>query len=211
MQIKKPAVFDKTAGFLLEGLKDIFIRAAYRAYIDYFRANVFLFLEFSCFKINWIHLINFLIKQLTGLDYRCNIKLMLTFVIQRSEIDMKTIPQISEAELEAMKILWDLEKATSAQIIDRLSKSTAWKPKTIQTLITRLTAKGAIKAENTGNKAFQYTPLVSEEDYKVYANNTFLQKIYNGSVNLMLTSFIKERKLSPDEIEGLKKLLGEAE
>jgi BlaI family penicillinase repressor len=124
---------------------------------------------------------------------------------------MKTIPQISEAELEVIKILWEFKKATSAQIIDRLSKSTEWKPKTIQTLITRLSAKGAIKAENTGNKAFLYTPIVSEVDYKNYANNTFLQKIYNGSVNLMLTSFIKERKLSSDEIESLKKLLEEAE
>lgn len=124
---------------------------------------------------------------------------------------MKTIPQISEAELEVIKILWELEKATSAQIIDRLSKSTEWKPKTIQTLITRLSVKGAIKAEHTGTKAFLYSPIVSEEDYKVYANNTFLQKIYNGSVNLMLTSFIKESKLSAAEIEGLKKLLGEVE
>jgi BlaI family penicillinase repressor len=122
---------------------------------------------------------------------------------------MRTIPQISEAELEVMKILWELKSATSAQIINRLSLSTEWKPKTIQTLITRLTAKGAVKAENNGNKAFSYSPVVSEEDYKVFANNSFLQKIYNGSVNLMLTSFIKERKLSKEDIENLKKLLEE--
>jgi BlaI family penicillinase repressor len=110
-----------------------------------------------------------------------------------------------------MKTLWELGKATSAQVIDRLSQSTEWKPKTIQTLITRLTAKGAIKAENTGNKAFVYAPIICEEDYKAYANNSFLQKLYNGSVNLMLTSFIKEKKLSKEELEGLKQLLEEAD
>jgi len=122
---------------------------------------------------------------------------------------MKTMPQISEAELEVMKILWQCQGATSAQIIDELTKNTAWKPKTIQTLITRLVAKGAIAAENTGSKAFLYKPLVNEVDYKSYANHSFLQKMYNGSVNLMLASFIKEKKLSKDEIRDLKKLLEE--
>lgn len=119
------------------------------------------------------------------------------------------MPQISEAELEVMKVLWDMEKASSAQIIDRLSQSTEWKPKTIQTLITRLVAKGAIKAENTGNKAFMYTAVIVEETYKAHANNSFLHKLYNGSVNMMLASFVKQQKLSKDDLEDLKKLLEE--
>lgn len=115
--------------------------------------------------------------------------------------------QISEAELEVIKILWELNEATSSQIVDRLTQTTDWKPKTVQTLITRLVAKKAIKAEKINNKAFIYSPNVSEEEYKAYANSSFLKRVYNGSVNLMLTSFIKERKLSSNEIEELKKLL----
>jgi len=122
---------------------------------------------------------------------------------------MNDIPQISESELEVMKILWELKEATSSQIVDRLTQITEWKPKTIQTLITRLTAKEAIKAEKTESKAFIYSPLVGEKEYKSYANNSFLQKIYNGSISLMLTSFVKEQKLSKKEIENLKKILDE--
>jgi BlaI family transcriptional regulator, penicillinase repressor len=124
---------------------------------------------------------------------------------------MKEMPQISESELEVMKILWELGQATSSQITDLLTQMTEWKPKTVQTLITRLAAKGAIKAEKTGSKAFLYLPLVSEGEYKAYANDSFLHKIYNGSVNLMLASLIKEQKLSKAEIDSLKKLLDEGE
>ena len=124
---------------------------------------------------------------------------------------MKEIVQISEAELEVMKILWELGNATSSQIVDSLTKTTEWKPKTIQTLITRLSSKGAIKSENTGSKAYLYSPLISEGEYKTYANNSLLQKLYNGSLNLMLTSFIKEQKLSKEDIDSLKKLLDEEE
>ncbi|MDS1030038.1 BlaI/MecI/CopY family transcriptional regulator [Bacillota bacterium LX-D] len=122
---------------------------------------------------------------------------------------MKTIPQISEAELEVMKILWEIGHATSSQIIDRLTKMTEWKPKTIQTLITRLVVKGAVKAEKTGSKAFMYFPLISEDEFKAYASKSFLQKLFNGSLNLMIASFIKEQKMSREEIESLKKLLDE--
>lgn len=124
---------------------------------------------------------------------------------------MKSIPQISEAELEVLKILWELGEASSAQLVDRLTQITDWKPKTVQTLITRLVAKGAIKTDKTKAKAYIYYPEVSEEEYKSYANQSFLHKLYNGSLNLMFTSFIKEQKLSRQEIDELKKLLDKEE
>ncbi len=120
---------------------------------------------------------------------------------------MKKIPQISESELEVMKILWELGQATSSQIVERLTQTTDWKPKTIQTLITRLVAKEAVRVEDIKAKAFIYFPNVDEEEYRSYANKSFLQKIYNGSLNLMLASFIKEQMLTKNEIEELKKLL----
>lgn len=124
---------------------------------------------------------------------------------------MKEIPQISEAELEVMKVLWELGQATSSQIIESLMLKTQWKPKTIQTLITRLVSKEAVKAKATGSKAFLYAPAVKEEEYKAFVNESFLKKIYDGSINLMLASFIKEKKLSKADIENLKRLLEEEE
>lgn len=118
---------------------------------------------------------------------------------------MKAIPQISEAELEVMKILWELKSCTSAQIIERLAEVSDWKPKTIHTLITRLVSKEAVSAVKIDGKSYLYSPNVSEEEYKSYANKSFLHKLYNGSLNLMLASFIKEQHLSKREIEELKK------
>jgi len=124
---------------------------------------------------------------------------------------MKAESQITEAELEVMKILWEYGKATSSQIVERLTETTEWKPKTIQTLITRLVNKGAVGAEKINNKSFVYYPIVSEEQYKSYVNKSFLQKLYNGSVSLMLASFVKEQKLSRKDLEFLKQLLDEEE
>ncbi|MGL5348196.1 MAG: BlaI/MecI/CopY family transcriptional regulator [Peptostreptococcaceae bacterium] len=115
--------------------------------------------------------------------------------------------QITESELEIMKVLWKLNSATSSQIIENLEGESDWKPKTIQTLITRLVAKEAIEVDKSNKKSYIYYPKVSEEQYKSYANDSFLKKLYNGSINLMLSSFIKDKKLSQDEINDLRKLL----
>jgi BlaI family penicillinase repressor len=119
------------------------------------------------------------------------------------------LPQISEAELEVMKILWETDHATSTQIVDKFDGKSDWKPKTIHTLITRLVGKGAITAKKIDGKSYIYSTNISEAEYKSYASNSFLQKVYNGSINLMLASFIKEQKLTKKELEELRNMLDE--
>lgn len=120
---------------------------------------------------------------------------------------MKNMPQISEAELEVMKVLWADSPKTSAQIVQALEGKNDWKPKTIQTMITRLVNKGAITVEKPTAKVYLYAPLVTQEQYQAYANQSFLKRLYNGSLNLMLTSFVKEQSLTQEEIDELKQIL----
>lgn len=122
---------------------------------------------------------------------------------------MKAMPQISDAELEVMKILWETGDATSTQIIERLSETSDWKPKTIHTLIARLVEKKVIDAKKTDGRSYLYSANVAEEDYKSYASKSFLKQLFNGSINLMVANYVKEQKLTKTEIDELKKLLDE--
>lgn len=114
---------------------------------------------------------------------------------------------ISESELEVMKVLWEIEEGSSAQIIEQLKDKSDWKPKTIQTLITRLVSKGFIDVDKTNRKLFIYKPAISEREYKDSASKSFLEKLYNGSINKMVLSFVKENKLSKEEIDELRDIL----
>ena len=51
---------------------------------------------------------------------------------------MKTLPQISEAEFEVMKVVWKHAPISTNEITEKLTQTTKWSPKTIQTLIKRL-------------------------------------------------------------------------
>ncbi|MGS0763619.1 BlaI/MecI/CopY family transcriptional regulator [Syntrophomonas curvata] len=117
------------------------------------------------------------------------------------------IPKISEAELAVMKILWERETATSTQIIDALLKTTDWKPKTIQTLITRLVSKAAVTADKTNPKMFLYRAAVSREQYMAAENQSFLQRVYDNSMKMMLATFVREQKLTEEDFADLQALL----
>lgn len=52
-----------------------------------------------------------------------------------------SLPQISEAEFEVMKIVWKYAPINTNEITEKLTLTTSWSPKTIQTLIKRLVSK----------------------------------------------------------------------
>ena len=121
---------------------------------------------------------------------------------------MKPLPQISEAEYEVMRIIWRHAPISTNEIIEKLSKTTSWSPKTIQTLIKRLTTKKAITYEKE-SRMFIYTPLVEESEYISQESNSFLKKFYDGNISAMLSAYLENDKLSDAEIDDLRALLTE--
>ena len=123
---------------------------------------------------------------------------------------MNRLPQISEAEFEVMKIVWQYAPVSTNEITDRLMKTTSWGAKTIQTLIKRLTNKGALTYEKEG-RAYAYTPLVKENEYISQQSNSFLRRFYDGDITAMLSAYIKNDRLSAEEIGTLRSILDDAD
>jgi BlaI family penicillinase repressor len=119
---------------------------------------------------------------------------------------VNALPQISEAEFEVMKIIWKYAPINTNEITEKLTKTTAWSPKTIHTLIKRLVNKGAISHEKDG-RVFVYTPRIKENEYVGSESRHFLKRFYNGDISRMLSSFIEDNKLSKAEIENLRSIL----
>ena len=123
---------------------------------------------------------------------------------------MNRLPQISEDEFEVMKIVWQYAPVSTNEITDRLMKTTSWGAKTIQTLIKRLTNKGALTYEKEG-RVYVYTPLVKENEYISQQSNSFLRRFYDGDITAMLSAYIKNDRLSAEEIGTLRSILDDAD
>lgn len=119
---------------------------------------------------------------------------------------MSTLPQISEAEFEIMKVVWKNAPISTTEITERLTQTTSWSPKTIQTLIKRLVNKRVLTYEKQ-SRVFVYTPLIQENEYIGQKNNSFLKRYYNGDITAMLSAYIENDQLSEKEIETLRSLL----
>ena len=119
------------------------------------------------------------------------------------------IQQISDAELEIMKIVWaNREDATLfAYLTEELAaKGKPWQKNTLITLLNRLVNKGFLKATKIGRRN-EYTPLVSEQEYQTAQTKKFLNKIYEGNVKGLVSNLIQGDLLADGEYEELKHLL----
>lgn len=119
---------------------------------------------------------------------------------------MNQLPQISEAEYEIMKVLWNNAPISTNEVTDRLTKTTSWNPKTIHTLLKRLVQKGAITYRKEG-RVFVYTPLLEKKEYLKKENDHFLDRFYNGKISSMVTNYINSEHIPNEDLAELRKLL----
>lgn len=123
---------------------------------------------------------------------------------------MTTQLKISDAEWEVMKTIWEKSPLTSSEIVEKLSDKHDWSPRTIKTMLSRLTKKEAITFVSEG-KSYLYSPAVDQSQCIKAESRSFLDKVFNGSAAPMLAYFVKNSQLSEDEIAELKKILDEKE
>ena len=121
---------------------------------------------------------------------------------------MSKLPQISEAEFEVMKVIWKYAPISTNEVTEKLTQTTDWSPKTIQTMLKRLVTKKALTYEKQ-SRVFVYTPLVPETEYIRQEGNSFLDKYYNGNIVSMLASYLEDDKLSKTELDTLRHLLSD--
>lgn len=116
--------------------------------------------------------------------------------------------QISDAELDIMKIIWANEEPTRfAYIMDELAvKGKTWQKNTVIMLLSRLMDKGYLKAKKIGRRN-EYTPLVSETEHQTAQTKNLLDKVYEGSAKGLISNLIQSDLLTGEEYEELKKLL----
>lgn len=116
---------------------------------------------------------------------------------------------ISESEWQVMKIVWNDSPQTLPEILDRL-KETGWSKTTIQTYLARLVKKGALYTQRQG-KGYLYYPAISEHDCQLIESQSFLERVYDGSLAKMVMGFVKGGHLSSDELKKLKELMEQQE
>lgn len=118
---------------------------------------------------------------------------------------MSNIPTIGDSEWYVMKVLWENAPMSGNDIVKAVSSKTDWSQSTILTMIRRLVKKEAIGVEQ--QSVMMYYPLVQESDIVRRETGMFLDRVYEGSVNMLVKGCIESGELSKAELASLKKML----
>ncbi len=112
----------------------------------------------------------------------------------------------TDRELDVMNVLWDVGPATVAEVRERIADDLAYT--TVLTILRTLEQKGYVSHTEDG-RAHRYKPLVKREVAGRTALRRLVDKVFDGSPELLLTQLVSDKNLSDEELRRLRKLLAD--
>ncbi|MBD5118200.1 MAG: BlaI/MecI/CopY family transcriptional regulator [Clostridiales bacterium] len=114
--------------------------------------------------------------------------------------------KLNASEWNVLNRLWENHPRTVMQLVADLEESVGWAKSTTITTLRRMEEKGLVRVEQTG-RGKSYTPAVEREQAMMDETHSFLDRVYQGSVGLMMSAMAKRQELSSDEVAELRAIL----
>ncbi len=127
-----------------------------------------------------------------------------------TEDSVKQEVRVTNSEWYVMNCLWEEHPRTLMQIVPVLNERVGWSKSTCATMVRRMSEKGLIGFEEKG-KTKCFFPKVKKEDVVVQETRDFLQRIYDGSIGMMMSALVRQQDLSKEDIHELQEILKMAE
>ena len=118
----------------------------------------------------------------------------------------RTPPRLGKVQLQIMQVLWLHGRATARQITDALSRSKPIAHSTVQTLLRKLEAKGAV-AHEVEERTFIFRPLYEQSEVAESAARDLLTRVFSGSVYGLVAHLLQHETISGDELMRLRALV----
>ena len=116
---------------------------------------------------------------------------------------------LSGSEWKLMNRLWARSPRTITQLTAALKEETGWTKNTVITMLSRLEAKGAVRCQE-GGRAKLYYPALDRRDAARAETESFLGRVYGGSVGSMMSAMVDSRQLTAEDIAELSAILEKA-
>lgn len=130
--------------------------------------------------------------------------------IERFGFIVKEEVKVTNSEWYVMNCLWEQSPLTLMQLVPLLEESAGWSKSTSATMVRRMAQKELIGYEENGKTKY-FFPKVEKQDVVVQETRDFLQRIYDGSVGMMMSALVRQDDLSAEDIRELQEILKEAE
>ena len=117
---------------------------------------------------------------------------------------------LTAAEWNVMECLWERAPQTGREVTQSMEASVGWSRSTTLTLLKRLVDKGVVLCDTEGTKN-TFSPAVRREDAAEQETETFLGRVYQGSLSMMVSAMTRKKAIPKEEIDELYELLRQME
>jgi len=118
--------------------------------------------------------------------------------------------KLTGGEWSVLACLWEESPQTVMQLVAKLKERVGWAKSTTITTLRRMEEKELVHCEIIG-KGKSYTPAVEQESAEISETKSFLDRVYRGSVGLMMSAMAQRQALTREEIAELREILAQAE
>jgi len=117
---------------------------------------------------------------------------------------------LTDAELRLMQVLWKKGEATVSEVLQGLPKDPPLAYSTVLTTLRILESKGYVE-HTKDSRAFVYKPRVARDQERELAVTHLLKRFFQGSPELLMLNLVERKKISPEELDRIRKRIAEAE
>lgn len=114
--------------------------------------------------------------------------------------------KVTRSEWYVLECLWEKEPQTLMNIFNHLNETQSWAKSTCATMLKRMENKKLIRHDEEGRTKYFYANIKRDEVVQKETRN-FLDRIYNGSVSMMMSALVARNELSDKDISELEQIL----
>lgn len=118
--------------------------------------------------------------------------------------------KLTASEWNILNCLWEHSPKTVMQLSGELEQTVGWARSTTITILHRMEAKGLVRRQQAG-RGKAYVPLVERDQAAIAETHSFLDRVYQGSVGMMMSAMARRQELTQEDLAELRKILEEAE
>lgn len=110
--------------------------------------------------------------------------------------------RLGEVEARFADIIWREEPLASGSLAALAEKELCWKKSTTYTVLKRLCQRGLFQ-----NMDGTVTSRVTRQEFYALQSEKFVEETFDGSLPAFLAAFGSRKRLSPEEIEELQRVI----
>jgi len=113
---------------------------------------------------------------------------------------------LTELQIAILRLLWDQDELTVAQIWEQLYAERKLAQTTIATIVARLQRR-RILARRTKDKQFVYRALVTEADVQHSMVSELTERLFAGDVTALVSHLLSDRDMTPGDLARVRKMI----